>query len=143
MMRRILNHKSGGFTLIELVLVIAVLGILAVVALPQFINVSTKAKQASRDGVAGAVRSGISLYRANDLVANGPPGNYPAALDAEAAGATAGPANLFFGNALQQGIADGAWSKTGANVYVFNDGSATYTYTYTPGTGAFTSPTAP
>lgn len=139
-----MKRKNGGFTLIELVLVITILGILAVAALPSFINVSTQARQSSRDGVTGAVRSGVSLFRANDLVVNGPPGVYPATLDAAAAGSTAGPANLFFTSILQQGVADGAWSKgAGVNTYVFNDGTTTYTYTYTPAAGTFSSPTAP
>ncbi len=139
-MKRI-KMRDGGFTLIELVLVITILGILAVAAIPQFIDVSTKARQSSRDGVVGAVRSGINLFRANDLVANGPPGTYPATLDGAANGAGA-PGNLLFGTILQQGIADGSWSKAGL-VYTFSDGSTAYNYTYVPATGAFTSPTAP
>ncbi len=137
--------NNRGFTLIELVLVITILGILAVAALPSFINVSTQARQAARDGVTGAVRAGVGLFRANDLVVNGPPGNYPATLDAAAAGSTAGPANLFFGNILQQGVAASAWTKdaTNANIYLYNDGTSTFTYTYAPATGKFTSPTAP
>lgn len=139
-----MRTRNKGFTLIELVLVITILGILAVAALPSFIDVSTQARQSSRDGVSGAVRSGISLFRANDLVTNGPPGNYPATLDAAAAGSTAGPANLFFTNILQQGIADDAWAKGAtAAEYIFDDGTTTYTYTYTSATGSFTSPTAP
>ena len=140
-MRIKIKKGHEGFTLIELVLVITILGILAVAAIPQFINVSTQARQASRDGVVGAVRSGISLFRANDLVVNGPPGTYPATLDGAADGAAA-PANLIFDSILQQGVADGAWSKAGL-VYTFNDGTTTYDYTYVPATGAFTSPTAP
>lgn len=141
-MRRLSGNK--GFTLIELVLVITVLGILAVAALPSFINVSTQARQASMAGVAGAVRSGVALFRANDLVTNGPPGAYPAALDAAAAASTSGPANTFFGNILQTGVSDGAWTKgPDVNTYIFNDGTTAYTYTYVPATGAFTSPTGP
>ena len=137
-------NKSKGFTLVELVLVIAILGILAVAALPQFINVSTQARQASRDGVSGAVRSGVMLFRANDLVVNGAPGNWPATLDAAAANSTAGAANLFFSSILTQGVADGNWAKgAGVNTYVYNDGTTTYTYTYAPAAGTFISPTAP
>src|SRR3989338_10493082 len=121
------RHKKGGFTLIELVLVITILGILAVAALPSFIDVSTQARQSSMAGVVGAARSGIGLFRANDLVVNGPPGIYPVTLDAAAAGSTAGPANLFFGNILQQGVSDTAWSKDGADplIYNFTDGTST------------------
>lgn len=137
-------RKIKGFTLVELVLVIAILGILAVAALPQFINVTTQARQSSRDGVVGAVRSGVILFRANDLVVNGAPGNWPATLDAGAAASTAGAANLFFGNVLTQGVADGNWSKgAAANLYVYDDGTTTYTYTYDNTDGTFTSPTAP
>ena len=139
------TRNQRGFTLIELVLVITILGILAVAALPSFINVSTQAEQASRDGVVGAVRSGIALFRANDLVVNGPPGAYPATLDNSAAGVTASSTELFFEDILQQGVADGSWAKDAASalIYIFDDGTTTYTYTYVPATGAFSSPTAP
>lgn len=142
--RGVLMRNRKGFTMVELVLVIAILGILAIAALPQFINVTTQARQASRDGVVGAVRSGIMLFRSNDLVVNGAPGDWPATLDAAAAASTAGPANLFYNNVLTQGVSDGNWIKgAAANIYVYDDGTTTFTYTYDVANGTFTSPTAP
>ena len=132
-------RNQKGFTLVELVLVITILGILAVAALPSFIDISTNARQSSMAGVVGAVRSGVSLYRSNDLVKNGPPGIYPATLDAVAAGALS-TASPFFGTILQQPIADKGWTKDAASAvtYIFNDGTNTCTYVYVPASGAFT-----
>ena len=62
-----------GFTLIELMLVVAIIGLLAAIALPKFANLVIKAKEASIKGKLGALRSAASIYYADNEGAYGNP----------------------------------------------------------------------
>ena len=56
--------KSAGFTMVELIIVIAILGILAATALPRFFNASKDARAAAVDGIAGSLRSSVAVVQA-------------------------------------------------------------------------------
>jgi MSHA pilin protein MshB len=59
-----MRRTASGFTIIELVVVIILLGILAATALPRFMNVDTQAHAAVVEGVHGGLQTGVSLYHA-------------------------------------------------------------------------------
>ncbi len=118
-----------GFTFIELVLLIAVVGILAVVALPKFLNLSGDADEAAREGVASAVRSGIALYRANDVATRGGAGSYPQSLER-------GSECCFTAVLTSPVGADEGWKKLGRSAYRHVPTDASYTYNPDDGTFA-------
>jgi prepilin-type N-terminal cleavage/methylation domain-containing protein len=63
-----LRRQISGFTLIELVIVIAIIGILSAVAIPKFINLSANAQTAATTAVAGALgAANASNYAARSL----------------------------------------------------------------------------
>lgn len=122
-------RSQEGFTLIELVIIILVLGILAATAIPKFYDMSAKAKEAAEKGVVGGVRGGIAIVYASNLL-NGST-NFPADL-----GGAAGPAlptNVLFSNVISPGI-DADWSMSGTSVYWGPYGGS---YAYDAASGTF------
>ena len=73
------NTKSKGFTLIELVMVITIVGVLAAVAIPNYIDMRTDARNAACNGLRGTMNSAAAIYYA-DQVRQGNAGSFPATL---------------------------------------------------------------
>lgn len=93
------NHQMG-FTLIELVIVIVILGILAAAALPRFSDLSGDARVASINGLAGSLRSATAIAHATYL-AKGYASNSSVSLDGTSISLTAGyPTAENISNAL-------------------------------------------
>lgn len=64
------KNRQGGFTLIELVVVIVILGILAAFAIPRFANIARDARISAINGLAGSLRSTSALVHGMALARN-------------------------------------------------------------------------
>jgi len=120
-----MKQVQRGFTLIELVMVIVILGVLAAVAIPKFVDLSTDAKIAATQGVAGALNSGSAINYAARSVSPTNANTY--AVAASTAGCTA------VGTNLQGGLDTTAYtiSGTAPNCTVKNASYTTASYSFT------------
>ena len=65
-----MKNQQSGFTLIELIMVIVILGILAAFALPKFADLSGDARASSLNGALGSVRSASAIVHSTALARN-------------------------------------------------------------------------
>jgi MSHA pilin protein MshA len=130
-----MNLKARGFTLIELVVVITILGILAAFAIPKFVALDQQARFATITGLGGSVKSAAALARSLSMatgitttanmegtlvtLSNSYPDNTAAGI-----GAAVNTVTTDFTFAAGTGTGAATWTKVGA--------PTTCTVTYTP-----------
>jgi prepilin-type N-terminal cleavage/methylation domain-containing protein len=78
------GYMRKGFTLIELIIVITIIGILAVVAIPKFVSLADSARQANTQASLAALRSSIGMFYARTGSAGA--AHYPADTNMSATG---------------------------------------------------------
>ncbi len=109
------KNEDSGFTLIELIIVIVVLGIISSVALPKFVGLSDEARLSAARGVGGSVSSTIMNLHSNYLIR---------ATDYDASDAITGTT-----------LSGGITVTNSSDTLIFASGSKTYNWTYNPRNG--------
>ena len=115
------RSTNYGFTLIELVVVITILGILAAFAVPKFVALDQQARISTVNGLAGSVKSAASLARGMSMAIGGSPATIPME-----------GANVTMSNNYPDGTATGIAAAVNANIGAGGD----FTFTASAGGGA-------
>ena len=123
------NTKSrNGFTLIELIIVMVILGIMAAVAVPRYLDSISNAEEAAEDAVISSIRAGLTQYANNSLYSSGRaewPTNPFDALSEKPAG--------YSTDATDADI-DGEWTFSNSRITHQRADNSRFAWAYDPGT---------
>jgi MSHA pilin protein MshA len=108
-----------GFTMIELVMVIVILGILAAIAIPAYVSLAQDARIAATKGSIGSIRAAVAIQYAQNAIANITP-SYPTTIS---------------GNMFAEGVVpQNQLAPTGSGVVTAYDGTGGWVYHSSTGT---------
>ncbi len=107
------TRGQEGFTLVELIMVITILGILSIAAIPKFVDISKDAGEKANAMVIGAIKDGVQLYAAKNYIDNQKYAG-PSSLGFAALGQNCEQAPGCFVNVLQSPVKQDNWRFVGS-----------------------------
>ena len=122
------TKSRNGFTLIELIIVMVILGIMAAVAVPRYLDSISNAEKSAEDAVINSIRSGLAQYANNSLYDSGRatwPTNPFDALAEKPAGYSTDPTDAN---------EDGEWTFSNSRITHQRADNSRFEWTYNPGT---------
>lgn len=109
-------RDQRGFTLIEIIMVIVLLGIIAAIAIPKYVDLRKDAEDATADGIVGAIVSSAAIGYADRAVKGTSPVTYPSLTDLQDTYLRAQKVDLV---------------RIDATSWTAKIGASNYTFTYT------------
>ena len=116
-MSKLLQKRRGGFTLIELMIVVAIIGILAAIAIPNFMRFQLKAKAGEGKTNLAAIRTAEESYMAEF-------GTYISTTSEHPLLASVGAMKIAWGSAAPAGFGTIGWAPEGAVYYSYQVNAA-------------------